>query len=410
MRYGCIGRKLTHSFSREIHAELFDYEYELRELEPEEIGAFLTAREFQAINVTIPYKQTVMPYLDEISDTARRIGAVNTIVCREGKLHGYNTDYTGMRAMLARAGISLRGKKVLIAGSGGTSKTAAAVAADLGAAEIFRLSRDGKDGCITYETARREHADAEALINTTPLGMYPSLGGKAVDLDDFPRLAGVADAVYNPLCPALVVEALSRGIRACGGLYMLVAQAAAAAEKFTGETVEEKTVDKVYRKLFRRKQNIVLVGMPGSGKSTVGRLIARKLDRPFIDTDEMIAERYGDIPALFEKEGESAFRDKESGVIREIAAAQGAVIATGGGAVLRPENIENLRQNGVIYYIDRPLSDILPTEDRPLSRDRAALEKRYAERRPLYLAAGRRIAAGDGAAFVADKIVKEFLK
>ena len=410
MKYGCIGRKLTHSFSREIHKELFDYEYELKEIEPEDLPVFMRARDFTAINVTIPYKQAVMPFLDDISEKARQIGAVNTIVNQNGKLYGYNTDFAGMRDLLRRAGISLAGKKVLIPGSGGTSKTAAAMAKDLGAGEVYRLSRTAKDGCISYETAEKEHADADVIINTTPCGMYPDLGGMAVDPGAFPRLAGVADAVYNPLCSALVVSAKAKEIPACGGLYMLVAQAAYAAEKFTGQTVDAAKIETVYRKLLHQKQNIVLVGMPGSGKSTVGRLLAEKLGRPFIDTDDLITERYGDIPALFASEGEAAFRDKESDVIRGIAARQGCVIATGGGAVLRQDNLFFLRQNGAIFYLDRPLCDIEPTDDRPLSRDRAALERRYAERRPLYLAAGRRVAVRDGAETVADNIIKEFLQ
>ncbi len=387
MKYGCIAEKLSHSFSKEIHGMLFDYPYELREIPREELDAFMQRREFNAINVTIPYKEAVIPYLDEISDTARCIGAVNTIVNRDGRLIGYNTDFSGLCALIRRAGIDLANKKVLVLGSGGTSKTALAVAQHLGCNEVYRVSRNGRDGCITYQQALEQHNDAQILLNTTPCGMYPNIGESAMNVNDLPNLDGVVDVVYNPLRSKLVCDALKKGIPATGGLCMLVAQAAYAAEKFIGKTVPEEKIDAIYRRMAANKQNIVLIGMPGCGKTTVGKELAKILDADFIDTDEELVRQDGRaIPQIFAEDGENGFRDLESTVIRSVAARQHAVIATGGGAILRPENISLLRENGRIYFIDRPLEDLVATEDRPLSSNRQDLERRYRERYDLYLA------------------------
>ena len=385
MKYGCIGEKLGHSFSREIHQRLADYTYELKELSPAELRPFMDERAFSAINVTIPYKQDVIPYLSEISPQAGAIGAVNTIVNRDGALCGYNTDFFGMRALLNRAGFRLRGKKVLILGSGGTSRTARAVAEDLGAAETIVVSRSGRNG-VPYEEARNLHEDARFLINTTPCGMFPNLRAAPLDPADFPALEGVADAVYNPLRTELALRARELGIPAVCGLYMLVAQAAYAAEYFLDRKIAPEKIEEVYRGIFREKQNLVLTGMPGSGKTTVGQRLARQLGRKFLDTDVLIEERAGLPPAeIILREGEVAFREWESTVIREGAAPlTGCVIATGGGAVLRDENIRELRRNGRIYFIDRPPELIAPTKDRPLSSSREQLEKRYRERYPRY--------------------------
>lgn len=387
MKYGCIGEKLGHSFSREIHHRLADYTYELKELTPEELGAFMERKEFSAINVTIPYKQAVIPYLSEISPQAKAIGAVNTIVQRDGKLYGYNTDFFGMRALILRAGIELSGKKVLILGSGGTSRTARAVAEDLSAREILVVSRTGKEG-ITYEEARACHRDAEILINTTPCGMYPNIHSVPLDIEDYPVLEGVVDAVYNPLSTELVIRARARGIKAVCGLYMLVAQAAFAVEYFLDTKIDPQKIETVYGEIYKSKENIVLTGMPGSGKSTVGRLLAEKTGKTFLDTDALLEKRAGKTPAeLIRAEGEPAFRDLESIVIREEAAPMtGCIIATGGGAVLRDENIKELKRNGRIWFLDRPLEEIVPTDDRPLSADRVQLEARYRERYPRYCA------------------------
>ncbi len=405
MKYGCIGEKLGHSFSREIHHRLADYTYELKELTPEELGAFMERKEFSAINVTIPYKQAVIPYLSEISPQAKAIGAVNTVVQRDGKLYGYNTDFFGMRALILRAGIELAGKKVLILGSGGTSRTARAVAEDLSAREILVVSRTGKEG-ITYEEARSCHGDAEILINTTPCGMYPNIHSVPLELEDYPVLEGVVDAVYNPLNTELVLRARARGIKAVCGLYMLVAQAAFAVEYFLDTKIAPETIEAVFQAVYSSKENIVLTGMPGSGKSTVGKLLAERLGRSFLDTDELLVQRAGKTPAeLIRAEGEPAFRDLESAVIREEAAPMtGCIIATGGGAILRDENIKELKRNGRIWFLDRPLEEIVPTDDRPLSGNRAQLEARYRERYPRYTATADRIISP---ASVLEQVVKE---
>lgn len=386
MTYGLIGERLGHSFSKRIHTALFDYDYELKEIPREELHAFMTARAFCAINVTIPYKQAVIPYLDEVSDVARCIGAVNTIVNRDGKLYGDNTDFGGMLALFEKAGIVLADKNVLILGSGGTSKTALAVAQHGGCARVYRVSRTGEDGCITYEQARA-YADTHVIINTTPCGMYPHIGESAIDIASFPRLEGVLDAVYNPLRSKLVCDARESGITAVGGLYMLIAQAVLAAERFVGETVPREAMDELYTSLLRETQNVVLIGMPGSGKTTVGHLLADRLGLAFVDTDDEIVKREGcSIPEIFKAVGETGFRDIEEAVIREVATRQGAVIATGGGAILRKQNVDLLKENGRVYFLDRPLEELIATKDRPLSSDREALAQRYRERYDSYCA------------------------
>ena len=409
MEYGLIGEKLPHSFSKEIHEKLAGYDYQLKELTPAQLPDFLKKRAFKGVNVTIPYKQAVIPYLDEIDDKARAIGAVNTIVNREGRLIGYNTDYDGMVALIRHAGLSLAGKTVLILGTGGTSKTAMAVAADLGAASVQRVSRTGKDGAISYEEAKR--LPVQILINTTPSGMYPNPDGQPMDLSRFGWLEGVLDAVYNPLRTRLVLQARDNGARAQSGLYMLVAQAAVACEHFLGEKLPAGALQTVYRAIHGEKQNIVLTGMPGSGKSTVGRILAREMGREFVDTDtEIIRLAKKPISDIFAQRGEAYFRDLESQVIAQLAQRTGLVIATGGGAILWAENVRRLRQNGRIYFLDRPVEDIVPTDDRPLSRDREALEKRYAERYPRYVtAADTRIPVNGSADTVAKAIREEFL-
>ncbi len=412
MQYGCIGEKLSHSFSKEIHKGLADYSYELKELSPDEVAAFLRTKDFKAINVTIPYKQTVMPYLDHISQRAGEIGAVNTIVNRDGVLYGYNTDFYGLDALLKKNGIVLQGKKVLILGSGGTSKTALAVARAGGAADVSRVSRSKREGCITYDEALSAHGDAQIIINTTPCGMYPNVGECPIDIDAFPRLSAVVDAIYNPLCSALVLAAREKGITAAGGLYMLVMQAAKAVEFFLGAYPDG--AEALYQRLLREKQNIVLIGMPACGKSSVGAHLQAMLDRELVDTDAMIVqEAKKTIPEIFSECGEQGFRDMESDVIGRLSVRQGLIIATGGGAILREENVRALRQNGVLFFLDRPLSELMPTADRPLSSDYEALQKRYEERYDKYLAAADiRIAAtaAKGAESTAKQVIKEWTK
>lgn len=385
MKYGLIGEKLGHSFSREIHEKLGRYEYALREIRKEELGAFLQARDFRGINVTIPYKSAVIPYLDDLSDLAKAVGAVNTVVNRDGKLSGDNTDVWGLIALIRRLTPDLAGKKVLILGTGGTSLAALAAARELRAAKAVRVSRTGRDGALTYEEAYRAGTDADFLINTTPVGMFPHAGESPIDLSRLPRLSGVVDAIYNPLATRLLLDAREMGIPAENGLYMLVAQAMRSAELFTGEPVGDGETERIYRELLAEKRNVVLIGMPGSGKSTVGAPLAKKLGLPFRDTDREIVARAGKpIPAIFRDEGETAFRDLETAVIADLSREGGSVIATGGGAILRRENLDALRQNGALVLLDRPLGDLLPTSDRPLANDLEKIRALHTKRDPLY--------------------------
>ena len=386
--YGLIGEHLPHSFSKTIHEKIGDYRYGLKELRPEELDAFMRRAAFKGINVTIPYKQVVIPYLDEISEQAQAIGAVNTVVNRGGKLYGYNTDYFGMKALLGHAGIDPKGKKALILGTGGTSRTALAVLTDMGASEVHKVSRSGRDGALTYEEAGRDHADAQVLINTTPCGMYPNLDDCPVDLSAFPDLAGVIDAVYNPLRTTLVLEAEKRGIPAEGGLYMLVVQAVYAAELFLNRKIDSVVTERVYTEILNSKRNIVLTGMSRAGKTTVGALLAARLGREMMDTDQMIVGReQRAITDIFAAEGEAYFRDAESEMIGVLAPQNGLVIATGGGAVLRQKNVDALKKNGVIIFLDRPAEQILPTDDRPLANTAEKVAALYEKRYPVYSAA-----------------------
>ena len=385
MRYGLLGEHLPHSFSKQIHEALGRYAYELIQVAPGDLDAFLRARDFAAINVTIPYKQAVIPYLQDLTPRARAIGAVNAIVNRGGELYGDNTDFGGLEALIRRMGLDLGGKTVLILGTGGTSLTARAVARDLGAGEVYRVSRSGRDGVLTYDQAVREHPEAQVIINTTPVGMYPDLDRSPLDLGPFEALEGVVDVIYNPLTTRLVQQARDRGVPAENGLYMLVAQAVLAAEFFLGQDVGRGRIDEIYRTLKRDRQNIVLIGMPGSGKTTLGQILARRLDRPLVDTDQAIVARAGmEITDIFASRGEAWFRDLETRVIREESRTGGKLIATGGGAVLREENLAALKQNGAVVFLDRPLEALLPTADRPLANSDEKLRALYAARRPIY--------------------------
>jgi len=392
LTYGCIGEHLPHSFSKEIHGQIGGYAYELKELTPEELPAFMAARSFRGINVTIPYKQAVIPFLDEIDETARAIGAVNTVVNRNGKLYGFNTDLDGLTRLIRRIGLDLTGKKVLIPGTGGTSRTAAFAAEQLGAREIRKISRTGRDGSLTYEEALRDHADAEIILNTTPCGMYPEPDARPLPLEPFHRLEGVADVIYNPLRTRLVLDARGHGIPAEGGLYMLVAQAVRASEHFLDTVYPDGLTDRIYEQILRQKENIVLIGMPGSGKSAVGRILAEKTGRSLADTDQLITEKAGKpIPDIFRENGEPAFRDLESEIIRVLSKQGGQIISTGGGAVLQPENVTALRQNGRLFWLDRDPEALVPTDDRPLADTAEKMKQLYRVREPVYRAAADEI-------------------
>ena len=385
MQFGLIGEKLGHSYSKEIHNLIANYGYELREVKREELGAFMTERAFSGINVTIPYKKSVMDYLDVISDDAKKIGAVNTVVNRDGKLYGYNTDFYGLKALLIHNGVSVRNKKVLILGSGGTSDTAYNVVTGLNAKEAIKVSRTKKDGFVTYDEAARLHSDADVIINATPVGMYPDDDGVPVNIGLFPSLSAVIDAIYHPLRTNLVSDAENRGIKACGGLYMLVAQAVYAAALFENKKPDENLIDDVYGKILNNKRNIVLIGMPSSGKTTIGKALAARIGKRFADTDELIVGTTGkSIPEIFEKEGEKVFREIEKKVICDIAVNDGTVIATGGGVILDEKNVLALKRNGVIVYLDRKIDNLIATDSRPLSSNVDDLKKLYAKRKPLY--------------------------
>ena len=389
MEYGLIGEYLGHSYSPEIHAKIGDYAYTLQELTPAEVGPFLEKKDFLGINVTIPYKETVLPYLDDISPAARLIGAVNTIVNRKGKLYGDNTDFFGMQELFRHGGINPQGKYALILGTGGTAKTAHAVLKSLGAKSIVHVSRQAQSGAVTYAEAPVLQKDAQIIVNTTPVGMYPAVEGCPLDLSLFPEVEGVVDAVYTPLRTNLVLDAQAKGILAEGGLYMLAAQAVAAASLFQNQPLDQSRMETAYAQVWREKVNIVLLGMPSAGKTTVGKALAKLSGKAFIDTDQLIVERLGcSIGEYFAQAGEEAFRQVEAEVVAEAAKERGAVIATGGGVVLRPENLRALQRNGKTVFLDRPLEKLLPTPDRPLALNREALTQRYQERYPLYCQAG----------------------
>lgn len=397
MEYGLIGEHLSHSYSCQIHSVIADYTYELRELKPTELDGFFHTRDFRAINVTIPYKQAVIPYLDFISDEARRIGAVNTVVNRDGRLYGYNTDLAGMRSLAQRIGIEGKGKKVLIFGTGGTSKTARVLAEDMGASQILNVSRSPSDDSISYADAARDHADAGIIINTTPAGMYPHIDTQAASLKPFYKLEAVLDAVYNPLRSNLILEAQGRGIACEGGLYMLSAQAVAASALFTGRELNADDTERAYRHVLDSKRNIILIGMPSCGKTGVGKVLSALTGRKFADTDELILREIGmSISDYFGKYGERAFRDIESTVIKRLSEENGIIIATGGGAVLREENVRTLKRNGILIFLDRAPEKLIATADRPLSRDRKKLLQLYWDRYAIYRAAADVRVDGNG--------------
>lgn len=380
LEYGLIGEKLEHSFSPAIHRQLADYDYQLIERKPEELGPFLKSGTFRGLNVTIPYKKAVIPYCEELTPQARRIGSVNTLVRRpDGTLLGHNTDYDGFCFLLRASGADVAGKKVLVLGTGGASLTVHAVLQDFRVGKIVSVSRSGADN---YDNLDR-HADAQILVNTTPVGMYPNTGVSPVNLDQFPKLEGVFDLIYNPAKTQLLLDAEKRNLLCCNGLGMLVAQAKAAAELFLDTPIPNQRVAKITREMEKLTHNLLLIGMPGCGKTTVGRALAARLGRKLADTDALIEELAGcTIPELFAREGEEAFRRLEHQVLCRVSKESGLVIATGGGIVTRPENWDSMHQNSTVIFLRRDL-DLLPVEGRPISQAENLAEL-YRRRFPLY--------------------------
>lgn len=380
MQCGLLGEKLGHSYSPQIHAELADYDYRLYEKAPDEVEDFVRHGDWHGLNVTIPYKKTVIPFCDELSETAATIGSVNTLKRRkDGTIFGDNTDAFGFETLLKQTiPGSISGRKALVLGTGGASVTVCAVLRKYGA-EVVTISRSGENN---YENLDR-HADARLLVNTTPVGMYPKNGVSPVDLALFPKLACVLDVVYNPARTALLLQAEKLSIPHAGGLTMLVAQAKRSSEIFLGNTLPDGEIARITKLLSDSMQNIVLVGMPGCGKSTIGALLAKRLHRPLLEADAELVKTAGmSIPAIFENESEPGFRRRETATLSELGKKSGAVISTGGGCVTRPENYPLLHQNGTIIWLRRDL-DKLAREGRPLSLG-ADLSAMYAVREPLY--------------------------
>ena len=391
MVYGLLGRTLSYSYSPRIHKALGGYSYVLFEKEPEELADFLQNGEFSGLNVTIPYKKAVIPYLQELSPIAKRLGAVNTIVRRaDGTLIGHNTDYSGFSAMIAKAGIQVAGKKALVLGSGGASNTAVAVLEELGA-KVIVISRTGENNYSNLEL----HQDAALIVNATPVGMFPNVDDTPLSLDGFPVLEAVLDLNYNPSHTQLLLDAESRGLIKENGRLMLVAQAKESAEWFTGTTILDSKIGEVHKELSSQMENIVLIGMPGCGKSTVAKLLAQELQRPVVDADEEIVRLAGcSIPEVFAKSGEDAFRKLETQVLRELGKQSGKIIATGGGCVTREENYPLLHRNGKIIWLTRDLNK-LPTDGRPLSQI-TKMETMFALRKPMYQRFADHIVSNDG--------------
>ena len=393
LRCGLLGRTLGHSYSPAIHKELAGYSYQLFEVEPEQLGSFLTSGAFDGLNVTIPYKKDVIPYCAGLSETARAIGAVNTIVRRpDGTLWGDNTDAYGFSMLVQASGADVAGKKTLVFGSGGASLTAQYVLKTLGAREVVVVSRHGADN---YENLDR-HADAQIAVNTTPLGMFPNTGVSPVSLARFPELQAALDVVYNPARTEFLLQAERLGIPCANGLLMLTAQAKKSCEDFTGRPVPDIRITEITNSLAARMQNIVLIGMPGSGKTTVGTLLARQLGREFVDADLVLEAQAGmPIPEIFRREGEAGFRTRETAVLAQLGKQSGLVIATGGGCVTRAENYPLLHQNGVIVCLHRALEK-LPVSGRPVSQALGP-EAIYAQRKPLYARFADHMISNDGA-------------
>lgn len=377
-RFGLLGEKLSHSFSPQIHGLLADYEYKLYEKSPSEIESFLTNSSLDGMNVTIPYKTTVIPYCSYLSDTAKKVGSVNTLIFKDGGWHGYNTDYFGFVYMLKSAGICPKGKKVLVLGSGGASLTVREVLSDLGAKSVVIISRSGENNYDNIE----KHFDADIIVNTTPVGMYPNNLVSPLSLNGFKNLCGVADLIYNPAKTKLLLDAESRSIPCTNGLSMLVAQAKLSAEIFLQTKIPDSKIDDITKKISDECKNIALIGMPGCGKSHIAALLSQSLGRPYVDIDSLIVSLEGDIEDIFKLKGEKYFRNIETTTLAEVSKRSGQIISTGGGCVTTEENYNLLRQNSTVFWLKRDI-DSLPKDGRPLSKS-VNLEDMYNLRKPLY--------------------------
>ncbi len=384
MEYALIGESLSHSYSREIHNKISNYSYELKSIKKDELPAFFNERKFKGLNVTIPYKEEVIKYLDFIDPLAESIGSVNTIVNDGGKLFGYNTDFFGFKSLILKSGFNLESKKVLILGSGGTAKTVCSVLKHLNAKETVFVSRSHGNGKILYDEVY-DYLDFDFLINTTPVGMYPDFDMVNIALCKFKNLEGVIDVIYNPISSPLILEAKRLGIKCASGLFMLISQAVKSSELFLNTKFEDSFCEKIYKEIKSEKENIVLIGMPSCGKTTVGKMLSSDLKKKFIDTDEEISKSEGlTVPEIFNLKGEDYFRKKESGLIDNISQKGGFVIATGGGSILSDKNVLNLKRNGVLIFIDTHKEKLFASNDRPLSSSKEALDALYKKRIPIY--------------------------
>ncbi|MBQ7474878.1 MAG: chorismate mutase [Clostridia bacterium] len=399
--FGLLGGSLSHSHSPLIHSMLGDYSYELFERDPDGAREFILSGDWSGLNVTIPYKKLAFTLCGEVSDTAEKCGSVNTLIRRNGKIYGDNTDYFGFLATVRESGVGIGGKKCLVLGSGGAAGAVRAVLSDLGAGEIVTVSRGGEDN---YENITR-HADADIIVNATPVGMYPENGARPVDISLFPRLSGVFDLIFNPLKTKLILDAEKRGVPSRGGLLMLVAQAKKSSDLFLGRTSDDAIIREIAAELEKRVRNVVLVGMPGCGKTTVGKIVAERLGRPFVDTDSEIERAAGEpIKDIFAKYGEEYFRTLEEKAVGDAGKLAGAVVSVGGGAVMREANRDALRQNGVVVYLMRDTGS-LPREGRPLSEG-ADLSRMRREREPYYKAVADAEIENDDPGHAADGIIE----
>ncbi|MEG0169344.1 shikimate kinase [Anaerorhabdus sp.] len=385
MRRGVIGYPMGHSYSKPIHEQLGGYEFEIIELHPDKFDAFLKAKEFDSVNVTIPYKQQIIPYLDELDDKAKRIGAVNTVVNDSGKLKGYNTDYYGFWWMLDDHQIEIKNKKVVILGNGGATKALKVVIQDMGAKQLLIVSRTKTDETITYDELFEKHQDVEVLINATPVGMSPKHDDCPIDLERLEKLESVVDIVYNPLKTKLILQAEKLGCKTVCGLEMLVAQAKQAVEIFTNKQLSDEDIKKVTFDIISKKENLVFIGMPSSGKTTIAKILSEQLELPFIDLDEEIVKKAGkSIKQIFEESGEEIFRDIESECVEDHCMDEGTIISCGGGVIKRNKNIEHLKKKGYLIWIDRDLAYLKSDDNRPLCKDDETMKRLYSERYSLY--------------------------